>query len=543
MIKLAHYKNALSRKIFEYLINFFVLIVLILAFLITASQTGLLTSGFRYLIDDHQIPLMYNDLENKGLIETIFTWINYDRSLGRFRPYYQVQIVTLAQLFGLNSVLWFLYISILGSLTAFFLFFFGRLLKFSVPVALVFSISTLLGSQSEIWIRPLIPDSQGMFFLSIALVFLGLSCKYENHSRLNNIFLIIFTILMSLSKESYIIFIPTLIALKIWLFSYFREVSPWQGIKLNKVSFISLAFILTLELSYIIFYLGTSGTGYAGVDKNSLQISAIMSTINILLRDSFCLITFVFLVLLLILSRLNKESIWIPLKEILPFFIFFLISLIPHVLLYSKSGISAGFYLFPFIAIACLFLAKILSLIDNYSKWLNILLLTIVCIFLISNLASTWRMYSQQANDSKAINNLLKQVDQCTPNDQTILVVVNPRVRYEVADALQRVLRNTANKNNLIVATYGLEKTNFYSETLKQIEKNWNFLEPKAVVAMYQSRTILNAQNKNNINAVIIFDGLDNDFIKTNKEWFTPKEYHLTSFNISFAQASLYCKI
>ncbi len=161
----------LNKKNFEYLINFFVLIVLILAFLITASKTGLINSGFRYLIDDHQIPLMYNDLIDKGLIETIFTWIKNDRNIGRFRPYFQIQIVTLTQIFGINSVLWFLYISILGSLTAFFLFFFGRLLNFSVPVALVFSISTLLGSQSEIWIRPLIPDSQGMFFLSITLVF------------------------------------------------------------------------------------------------------------------------------------------------------------------------------------------------------------------------------------------------------------------------------------------------------------------------------------------------------------------------------------
>ena len=532
----------LNKKNSEYLINFLVLIVLTLIFLITASKTGLITSGFRYLIDDHQIPLMYKDLTDKGLIETILTWINYDRGLSRFRPYYQIQIVALTQLFGLNSVLWFLYISILGSLTAFFLFFFGRLLKFSVPVALIFSISTLLGSQSEIWIRPLIPDSQGMFFLSIVLVFLGLSCKYENYSRLNNTFFIIFTILMSLSKESYIIFIPTLIALKIWLFSYFRQVSLWQAIKSTKTSLICLTSILALEIFYIIFFLGTSGTGYAGVDKNSLQISAVISTINILLRDSFFVITFISIVLLLILNQLNKESIWVPIKELFPFSLFFLIALVPHVLLYSKSGITAGFYLFPFIAIACLFLAKTLSLIGNYSKWLNILILSILCILMSSKFSLAWGMYSQQADDSKAINSLLKKVEQCTPINQAVLVVVNPRVRYEVADALQRVLRNTANKNNLLVATYGLEKTNFYSETLKNDEKNWNFLEPEAVVGMYQNRTILNTKNKNSIKAVIIFDELDDDFIKTNQDWFFPKKYRSTSFNISFAQANFYCK-
>jgi hypothetical protein len=173
---------------------------------------------------------------------------------------------------------------------------------------------------------------------------------------------------------------------------------------------------------------------------------------------------------------------------------------------------------------------------------MNILILSILFILLVSKFTLAWGMYSQQANDSKAINSLLKQVEQCTPNDQPVLVVVNPRVRYEVADALQRILRNTANKNNLLVATYGLEKTNFYSETLKNNEKNWNFLDPKAVVAMYQNRTILNFQNKNSIKTIIVFDGLDNDFIKTNKKWFSPEKYHLTSFHISFAQANIYCK-
>ncbi len=347
---------------------------------------------------------------------------------------------------------------------------------------------------------------------------------------------------MSLSKESYIVFIPTLIVLKIWLFSYFRQVSLWKAVKLIKTSLISLGVIVTLEISYIIFYLGTRGAGYAGVDKNSLQISAIMSTIYILLRDSFFLITFISIVLLLIVSRLKKEPIWGLLRELFPFSCFLLISLIPHVLLYSKSGIMAGFYLFPFMAIACLFLAKTLSLIGNYSKWLSILILSILCILLVSKFSLVWGMYSQQANDSKAINNLFTQVEQCTTDNQAILVVVNPRVRFEAAYALQAVLRNTADKNDLIIPTYGLEKSNFYSETLKNTEKNWTFLDPEAVVGMYQNRTILNTKNKNTIKAVIIFDGLDDEFMKTNQDWFFPQKYHSTSFNIGFAPANSYCK-
>ncbi len=164
----------------HFLLSFLVLLAFVFVFLITASQTGLLDSGFRYFIDDHQIPVMQKDLSDIGLWETIKTWINYDRTLNRFRPFFQIQVVLLTQILGINSFLWFLYISLLGAFTAFFLFSFGRILNFSVPIALLFSIATLLGNQSEIWIRPMIPDSQGMFYLSLALFFLGLSSQLDS---------------------------------------------------------------------------------------------------------------------------------------------------------------------------------------------------------------------------------------------------------------------------------------------------------------------------------------------------------------------------
>lgn len=157
------------------LINYIVLAIIFTGFVLIAYQTGLLTSGFRFFIDDHQIFLMDRDLRNQGWFSTVYQWILYDRQdVFRFRPYYQFHIVTLTQFFGLNAVFWFIYITVIGSLTCFFLFLFGRVLNFSIPISLLFAISILLGNQSEIWIRPLIPDSLGMFFLSMILILLSL---------------------------------------------------------------------------------------------------------------------------------------------------------------------------------------------------------------------------------------------------------------------------------------------------------------------------------------------------------------------------------
>jgi hypothetical protein len=53
------------RKNQQFLWNISIFIFISIIFLLTFWKTGLLTSGFRYFIDDHQIPRMYHDLMHK----------------------------------------------------------------------------------------------------------------------------------------------------------------------------------------------------------------------------------------------------------------------------------------------------------------------------------------------------------------------------------------------------------------------------------------------------------------------------------------------
>lgn len=530
-----------KRKNIEYSI---ILIFFIIVFVSITYKTGLLNSGFRYFMDDHQITAMYYDLKHQGFFKAIQTWIINDRNVDRFRPYYQIQMLLLTQMFKLNSTLWFLFISLLGSLTAFSLFLFSRLLNFSVLISLIFSISTLLGWQSEIWMRPIIPDAYGMFFLSVSLVFLGLSCKPKNQQLFNDIFFVAFAVLGSLCKESYIIFIPTLIIGKIFLYQQKRQVSLLQSIKNNRFVLLSLVLTFVLEISYIVLYLGTSGTGYAGVSTSSLVIKSILSTSQVFLEHSLLYLAFIGLGLSLIVSKFNRNSILVPLKEFTPFLILLLIAGVPHIFLYSKSGIIAGFYLFPAIIIACLFLAKVLSYLSYHSKWLSFSLIAILVVILSNKVPDVWNKYSTYANDSKSMNDVIQQVELCTVNHQKALVVVNPRVHHEPTYAFHTVLKNVINFNidNLVIATYGLEKTHFYSDTLKEAENYWIFLDPEAFLNLYQNQTILNTKDKSSIGAVVIFDNLYQDFIETNKSWFVPQQYELSVFPVSYLQVNLYCK-
>lgn len=525
------------------LINYVVLAMIFTAFVAIAYQTGLLTSGFRFFIDDHQIFLMDRDLRNQGWFSTVYQWILYDRQdVFRFRPYYQFHIVTLTQFFGLNAVFWFIYITVIGSLTCFFLFLFGRVLNFSIPISLLFAISILLGNQSEIWIRPLIPDSLGMFFLSMILILLGKSCRDSSPRRIDQIIFIILVIFMSLSKESYILFIPTIIALKIYLTAYFQQKSFQKIIQQYQKTLTLLMAIFILEMVYVLFFLGTNATGYAGVDEKSFQILSLATTAWQLLNAGLIGITLLAIVSYWITNYcFKKQSFNVFLDQLKPYGVFLLIALIPKTFLYAKSGIVAAFYLFPFIVIACLLLAKTLSLIETSYRPLAIVIITFLSILLLSRLPLVWAMYGTFAKDSRLMNQLLTQTEICVNKEQPILIVANPKVRFEAVDSLQRVLR-TQGHQRLILATYGLKDADFYSNKLADTEVYWSFLDTNLLLKGYNHQTLQNFSDKMSIQAIIIFDGLEEDFKKTQKSWFSPDNYQSQSFDISFAHSTLYCK-
>ena len=454
-------------------------------------------------------------------------------------------MVTLTKLFGLNSVIWFLYNSALGSLTVFFLYLYGRLLKFSFSISLFFSILVLLGLQSEVWARPMLPEAHGIFFLSASLMFLGLSSKVNATRTTNNFLFVILAILASLCKESIIIFIPTLIILKIWLYAEENKVSLSESTKENKVCLIILFFIFCLEILYIKFVLGTQATGYAGIDASSLEFSNILSTTKLFLERShfeIC-ITLALLLFSLDFFKVGKNNTLI--QKTIPFILIFISSVIPQIYLYSKSGLTANYYVLPAIIGSSLLTAKLLYLLRDNSRFLAKLVISIIFIVLLwKEVPLVWSMYKQMATDAKEMNILFEKIELCTPYNEPILVVVNPRVRYEATLTLKRVLNFAFKRDRLLIATYGLEKANFFSTSLKEAEKVWAFLDPQAVVQIYNNNTILNAstQMKSQIKAIIIFDDLNNDFIRTSGNWFFDNNYNLTEFKVSFAPTILYCK-
>jgi hypothetical protein len=486
---------------------------------------------------------MYHDLMHKGILQTIKEWIIADYNFNRFRPYYQAHIVVLTKIFGLRSTLWFSYIAILASLTFLFLFLFARNFNFSFLISLIFVLPMFLDVQSETWARPIIPDAHGMFFLSAALLSLHFCSKNNKYQLITNSIFMILVLLMSLCKESYIIFIPTLIVLKIWLYAENNKLSILQSLKVNIIGVILLSLLFCLEIFYILHFLDTNSMGYAGVDESSFNIFNIISTAQQFLWASYFPITLFTIACVFLLEIWQRQSVIIPFKKIFPFIVVFVVSFIPQIFLYSKSGIIAGFYLYPAIIGSLLLLAKSLSLLAEYSRFLYAILTTVILIILTSKIPLTWNTFLANAEQSKNTNGLLNTMELCVPKDDPIVIVVNPRVHYEASYSLKVVLKNAFNKSNLFVATYGLKETHFFSESYREREKQWSFLNPQDIVSIYENMTLDRIANLNNIQAVIVVDKLNKDFINTSKNWFFPEQYQLVNFSISpDLSFRLYCK-
>ncbi|MDJ0579624.1 hypothetical protein [Crocosphaera sp.] len=509
-------------------------------------QTGLLVSGLNFFMNDHTIVTMHQEVQELGLWPTIKQWVIRDHSMGRFVPLYYTNQVLLSQLLGINGNVWFTFSCLLLSLTAFAMVWFARLLNIPLLIACIFPALALLGPQASIWTQPSYTQVTGTFFLAVAMVFAVLLAKTKNNSQalIFNILFVLSTLCASLIKESYIICIPALIALRIWSYSYLNHTSLYESIAKTLKTNIIVIGILIAELYYIFFVIGSDGMNYAGIDQQTFQLSKIFSTALDLFNSSHLWIFPVSFLATIIIIIYQKKSIQGFIKQLLPAVIISLLIMGPQILLYTKSGILGmlGYYLIPATIGSAFLITYSIELLRVYSKIIAYIFIGISIAVITSSIPKVWTVYSNIAYNNFNINQLFQEIVQCTPNNEPILFAVNPRVRYEAASVTPKILDYVYNRQNLFIATYGLKDTEFFSDTLQEAENYLTYLVPQAVINQYDGRTITSFDKKQDISTVVVFDGLDNDFLETSNSWFQLDDYEKTEFPIPLAPANLYCK-
>jgi hypothetical protein len=299
--------------------------------------SGSLTSGFHFT-DDHQIISFSKTLESAGAIETALDWVERDvRSIGRFLPVYYIHRLLQIKVFGTEFLYWGLYDGLLAWLSSSLLATFMLLAGFSLLEALIFPCLLFLGFQAGIWWRFGTAETIAMVILGAALAASASSARKRSIAL--DILFIAAGVLLMLTKETFILFIPALLFLKVWLTKKERRLG-WPGaLKAEALPVAVLLFLSGAAVLYIKLFVGTTGIGYAGYEGISAG-PFLSALVNYLFASQSWLVALGFA---LAVSALPRERR--PWGDIAAIFVLLGLSLLPQAALHAKSGVSERYIL------------------------------------------------------------------------------------------------------------------------------------------------------------------------------------------------------
>lgn len=519
------------------IVLFFILIIWSFVFI----TSGSLFSGYHFTDDHTIVEINYNLInQNLNIIEVLTQWIKNDLLTGRFRAFYFIHRVIITRFLGINFLLWSLYTGALTVFTTFLFFVFARLLNFSIKAALLFSFLITLGSQSAVWWQLGPAETIGTFLLSASLVVTVLSEKNNQHKILYNVLLIAIILMMSLSKESFILIIPAIAFIKLWLSRHFNSLSWSQIFKINSISISLLGLIFLAEILFVKFFIGlTPDIGYAGID--GLNLPRIISATKDLNEAGSLWIIFIgFIAIALMTKNYNFPHIF----DILNYFYFpvilFFVVAVPQVLLYAKSGISQR-YILPGIFGYAFLIISILRYLNQNSKLIARLFLLLIMVTLGFKLNLAWEAAHTFALEGKSTNGLLQTIESNTTAQDPILIVTNRLIYYEWNFSIKKYLNYVSNINNTYLLAYG----NKNNDSLTILNRTINNIE---LQAFDNYKTLNEIEDKNTIQCIVTFPEMNDIFLKNSSDWFIREqyeEYEFDHFNRNLNKNSkiyLYCK-
>jgi hypothetical protein len=540
-VKISNFINVLKKH--DY-ISVFLFILIFWFFLLITS--GSLFSGYHFT-DDHEIAHINYDLtvQRLSIFQVINQWIHNDLLTGRFRPFYYIHRIIETRLLGVNFGWWSLYTAMLAVLTTFFLFIFGKLIRLSITEALLFSLLTTLGAQSAVWWQLGPAETIGTFLLAMALVFAAvqitgrdtvitgpyiLSTGNKLYKSLYEILFIFLVLIMSLSKESFILMIPAITLIKVWLSHHLKNLSWHEALKENSLYISILSSIFIVELLFLKFYIGLNPEiGYAGVEGFSIS-KTITATQNLSQAGYWWIILACLIGMRVTIKPPDSQSLRQILNVLYLPIILLLLVAAPQILLYAKSGIAQR-YILPGILGYTFLIISLYSYLNKTYQVAAKLILLLIMITLSFNLTVAWDAAHTFAKEGKSTHALLETIEAHTQVNDQILIVSNPILSYEWSSSIKKYLNYVSNRNNLYFHSY-IDKNNFF---FKKIE------------SFYDHQTLDKIKNKLAVQCVVLLPGQKQIFL-SKSSWFLKdkfKEYEFGNFNRNLNKNTkiyLYCQ-
>lgn len=230
------------------------------------------------LVDDIQIYRLDREMAESGFVAVAQDHIGdrFER-LGRFVPAFLTYKLVAVKLFGTQLALWTASGLLIGALGAFLLYLSGRAMRLTVAEALYLSLITVLGEQSVIWWRLLQGEAIGMLFLALGIFGLARGAYAGRRRVVWDLLAFGSIVLATLSKESFILTIPALCFLRVWL-----ETESGRGyaesLRRNLTLCAALLVVALAEILFIVLVIEETYfyyTGWEGFDTKDFVTTAL----------------------------------------------------------------------------------------------------------------------------------------------------------------------------------------------------------------------------------------------------------------------------
>jgi hypothetical protein len=517
----------------SWLIPIFISAILLVAFLIITNNTF----PSIHFQDDHELISIYSQLKesNFNIFEVFYSRMNTEiHSTHRFRPFYYFHRIVEVAAFQNNFYNLALYNLALIVITSWAFYSIGKGLGFNSFVSILFSTVVLVGGQMEILWMLGPAETIATLTYSLSLVCL-LKSVYNGISVRFSIGYVTLMILSAFSKESFILLIPATIILQISLYMRKNSKNFYQSCVDNRYTILPLFLFFFVTLVIVKFYVGTAGIGYAGVENKTTILSyyrtfdSLFSSNNVFISLLIAEIAVISAVTVSVIKKTDYTSIARCYSAIFWLIAYASLLIIPQIILYTKSGLSGRYLLPTSIGIGlCLlapfsYAASLFSTKAHHSIY-TILAAVSTAVYLYPNFAMAKNSAVEYANQGLQSNGIIESIkaNVASSRERYVLVVIDPTLTptSETCASMEIFVNKFLNFENPVVYLF-LEEDPLRKKEFSVFESNLY----RSLKFWAGSKTIDKVIDRSKITSVIIFPGLEDNFLKHAEDWFDIAKY------------------
>ncbi|MDX2002588.1 MAG: hypothetical protein SFW35_09145 [Chitinophagales bacterium] len=416
--------------------------------------SGNFSGGFQ-IIDGHDDLEIHHNIQEKGFAPALKSEMN-SRLKVRFLPVYSFMRTIKVLLLQDNWKAYAMYNFLLSLSTCIAFFVFARLLKYSVPAALIFVFFIFFGSESwfnqaTIFFRVACAELPGMLVLGLSLIAMVLSVRAKKLWNRWEVVFLLLTILNTMIKESFIIIIPALVSWKIWYYSEHKQLDLWTSFKKHVPFGLVLGSVLAIEIFILLFVIGTDKMGYVGVSAESSLLANIISVSKKMISDSAVSLTiYAIIVSSALISSTLPESWWKSIKEyVLRYWVHFTLAImivLPQIVLYNKGAGMYERYKLPFMLGVGFLLLVFSDVVFKSSQRYAVLKLLFIMPFILFGYRNSVNAYANAvayAHQSHLAETVLSKIQ--LGRGEKIMILADPVLNFEWSISMQKYLAITGN--------------------------------------------------------------------------------------------------